>query len=383
MSNNFIKFNEPYLTGKEEVYIKDVFERKQFYGNGYYTQKCQELISKQISIKNVLLTDSCTSALEISALLLREWDKEQEIILPSYTFSSTAAAFARAGFKIVFAEIDPQTMMIDIEDVKNKITIQTVAIVVVHYGGFGANGILFRELCDDNSIYLIEDAAQAFGCIEGDNHLGTIGDLGCYSFHETKNLHAGLSGALVIRNDKFIDRAGYIWERGTNRQEVLKGLADKYSWIEIGGSFYPTELQAAFLYAQLESFSRNLAERKNIFFGYYDFFINNNISKVCYPKISNNFQTNFHAFWVIFASIEECDYVRWKLVDDKIGAYIGYVPLHSSKVGMHMGYKPDDLSVTQEYAQRILRLPLHNNMEKDESKYIAESILKYVKEFRK
>ena len=383
MSNSLIKFHEPYLTGNEETYIKDVFERKQFYGNGYYTQRCQVLISEKISVENVLLTDSCTSALEISALLLREWNKEQEIILPSYTFSSTAAAFARAGFKIIFAEINPQTMMIDIEDAKNKITTQTVAIVVVHYGGFGANAALFKELCDDNSIYLIEDAAQAFGCVEGDHCLGTICDLGCYSFHETKNLHAGLSGTLVINNDKFIDRAAHIWERGTNRQEVLKGLADKYSWVEIGGSFYPTELQAAFLCAQLESFDMNFAERKEIFFGYYDFFINNNIADFYYPKISDNFQTNFHAFWVVFASSEECNYVRLKLVDNKISAYIGYVPLHSSKVGINMGYAPEDLMITEEYAQRILRLPMHNNMNKDESTYIAKSIIKYIKEYRK
>ena len=378
-----IKFNEPYLTGNEESYIKDVFERKQFYGNGHYTQKCQELISEKISVKNVLLTDSCTSALEISALLLREWDKEQEIILPSYTFTSTAAAFARAGFKIIFADIDPQTMMIDFEDVKNKITAQTVAIVIVHYGGFGANSKLFKELCSDNSIYLIEDAAQAFGCIEGNHHLGTIGDLGCYSFHETKNLHAGLSGALVINNDKFTDRATHIWERGTNRQEVLKGLADKYSWVEIGGSFYPTELQAAFLCAQLESFDKNFSERKKIFFGYYDFFKNNNISDLYYPNISDNFKTNFHAFWMVFSSDKECDFVRLKLSEKKISAYIGYVPLHSSKVGMSMGYKPDDLMITQEYSQRILRLPMHNNTNKNESKYIAESIIEYTKEFRK
>lgn len=378
-----VKFNEPYITGNEEKYIKDVFERKTFYGNGHYTKRCQKLISEKILVKNVLLTDSCTSALEISALLLREWDKKQEVIIPSYTFSSTAAAFARAGFKINFAEIDPQTMMIDIEDVKNKINANTVAIVIVHYGGFSANAILFKELCKKNSIYLIEDAAQAFGSSESDHYLGTIGDLGCYSFHESKNLHAGLSGALVINNDEFVDRAEHIWERGTNRQEVLKGLNDKYSWVEIGGSFYPSELQAAFLCAQLESFDINLSERKDIFFGYYDIFIKNNLKHFYYPKIRDNFQNNFHAFWVVFASREECDYMRLKLADNKINAYIGYVPLHSSKVGINMGYAPEDLMITEEYAQRILRLPMHNNMNKNESTYIAKSISKYIKEYRK
>ena len=158
MSKKLIKFNEPYLTGKEQKYIDDVFERKQFYGNGFYTNKCQNFIRNKILARQVILTDSCTSALEISALLLRQWDQEQEIIVPSYTFSSTAAAFARSGFKVVFAEINPQTMMMDIEDAKSKITSKTTAIVIVHYGGFGANASLFKELCDNNSIYLIEES---------------------------------------------------------------------------------------------------------------------------------------------------------------------------------------------------------------------------------
>ena len=375
-------FNEPYLTNKEQDYIADVFKRKQFYGSGYYTKKCQELISKKILVRNVLLTDSCTSALEIVALLLRDWGADQEIILPSYTFSSTAAAFARAGFKIIFAEINPRTMMIDIADAKSKITSNTVGIVIVHYGGFGADAKNFKQLCHANSIYLIEDAAQAFGCLEGDKHLGTIGDFGCYSFHETKNLHAGLSGALVIQNDKFVGRAMHIWERGTNRQEVLKGLADKYSWVEIGGSFYPTELQAAFLCAQLESFDNNFNERKNIFQGYYDVFAESHNLGFYYPEISNDFSSNYHAFWVVFSCPEECDFIRLRLVEYKISAYIGYVPLHSSKVGISMGYKPDDLALTEQYSQRILRLPLHNNMTNSEAKFIADLTIKLAKEYR-
>jgi dTDP-4-amino-4,6-dideoxygalactose transaminase len=377
------KFNEAYLTGKEESYIRDVFDRKQFYGNGYYTDKCQSLIGERICVENVLLTDSCTSALEMSALLLRDWEEIQEIIVPSYTFSSTAAAFARAGFKIVFAEIDPKTMMVDFDDVKSKISSRTAAVVVVHYGGFGAKTKLFKRLCEDNSIYLIEDAAQAFGCVDDGQHLGSFGDLGCYSFHETKNLHAGLSGALVINNTKFMDRAWHIRERGTNRKEVLKGLADKYSWVEIGGSFYPTELQAAFLCAQLESFEDNASQRKSVFFGYYDVFEANYISDVYYPRICDDFVTNFHAFWLIFATEEECDFVRSKLVESDISAYIGYVPLHSSPVGISLGYKPNDLVLTEEYSKRILRLPLHNKMSPEEARSIAALTIQYIQEHRR
>ncbi len=377
-----IKFSEPFLTGKEEEYIHDVFKRNCFYGNGFYTKKCQTMIGNKILSKNVLLTDSCTSALEMSALLLRKWNEEQEVILPSYTFSSTASAFARAGFKIVFAEIDPKTMMIDINDAKSKITDRTAAIVVVHYGGFGANAKLFKKLCDNNSIYLVEDAAQAYGCVEEGRYLGTIGDFGCYSFHETKNLHAGLSGALIINNDKFLSRANYIWERGTNRQEVLKGLVDKYSWVEIGGSFYPTEIQAAFLSAQLECYNENISEREVIFFEYADFFKVCNVVDFYYSKICGNFQTNFHAFWIMFSSSKECDFVRLVLFKNEINAYIGYVPLHSSRVGMGMGYSSSDLKLTQEYSERILRLPMHNGMNKDDAQYISKLVVEGIEEYR-
>lgn len=383
MSNNkLIKFTEPYITGNEETFIKDVFERNSFYGNGYYTKECQKIIQERINAKNVLLTDSCTSALEISALLLRDWDQKQEVILPSYTFTSTAAAFARAGFKIIFSEINPQTMMLDIDDVAHKITSKTRAIIIVHYGGFGANTSLFKELCENKSIYLIEDAAQAYGSIENGSYLGTIGDLGCFSFHETKNLHAGLSGALVINNEKFNERAMHILERGTNRQEVIQGLEDKYSWVEIGGSFYPTELQAAFLFPQLKSFEKNLLKRKEIFFGYYDTLSNQKFENFYFPNTADDFKSNYHAFWVMFASSEECDFVRMSLLDNNIHAYIGYVPLHSSKVGIRMGYSKNDLKLTQEYSEKLLRLPLHHKMNKEDSSMIAELIIQLLLEFR-
>jgi dTDP-4-amino-4,6-dideoxygalactose transaminase len=381
-NNKLIRFNEPYITGNEQKYILDVFERMSFYGVGYYTNKCQKLIEDQINAKNVILTDSCTSALEMTALLLRDWDQDQEVILPSYSFTSTAAAFARAGFKIVFAEINPKTMMIDFDDFLNKVTNKTVAVVVVHYGGFGVNTSLFKEICIKKSLYLIEDAAQAYGSIENGTSLGTIGDFGCFSFHETKNLHAGLSGALVVNNDEFKERAVCILERGANRQQVLKGLADKYSWVEIGGSFYPTEIQAAFLFSQLETFNENMKIRRKIFNGYYDIFIKEALENFYFPILKKDFQTNFHAFWVIFDSISECDFVRESLVENKINAYIGYVPLHSSKVGKRMGYSEEDLKITEEYAEKILRLPLHCNMTEDDSKMVAKIIIQFVKEYR-
>lgn len=370
-----IKFNEPFITGNELKYIEDVFTQNQFYGVGKYTAKSTELISKRLDAPNVLLTDSCTSALEITALLLRDRLRDQEIILPSYTFSSTASAFSRAGFDLVFAEIEPGSMMLDQDDVKNKITDRTAAIVVVHYGGYCADLHTLKDICDKNRLYLIEDAAQAFDSYLDGKALGTFGHFGCFSFHETKNIHAGLSGALLINDVSFADRATHIWERGTNRQDVLKGLVDKYSWVEIGGSFYPTELQAAFLYAQLEAIDQNIEERKGIYAAYSaGLSVLRNNEMLFYPDFKKGFSSNYHAFFIILKSEVNCDQIRMHLVDNGVSAYIGYVPLHSSVVGKSMGYKEDSLPITEEYSKRILRLPLHNNLTSDDVDIICDLI---------
>nr|BCN22274.1 dTDP-4-amino-4,6-dideoxygalactose transaminase [Vibrio mimicus] len=358
-------------------FIGDVFKQNKFYGNGKYTNLCTRFIEKRLSAQKVLLTDSCTSALEIVALLLRDFDLEQEIILPSYTFSSTASAFARAGFKLVFAEIDPKTMMLDLDDAKRKITRKTIAIVSVHYAGQCCNIEELMSLCSENNLKLVEDAAQAFDSYLNNKALGTYGDFGCFSFHETKNIHAGLSGALVIGDKKYNDRATHIWERGTNRQEVLKGIVDKYSWVEIGGSFYPTELQAAFLYAQLQGLDQNKAKRKIIYDAYLNSFkLLKSQKKLYFPIYSDVYESNYHAFYIQLATEDLCDNVREYLLENQVSAYIGYVPLHSSRVGMSMGYKPDSLPITEECSKRVLRLPFHNNLTEDDVNYIATLVAK-------
>ena len=370
-----IRFNEPFLTGNELTYIQDVFEQKQFYGTGKYTRLCTDLICNRLNAAHVLLTDSCTSALEIIALLLRDRSQRQEVILPSYTFTSTGSAFARAGFDLVFAEIDPRTMMLDAEDARSRITEHTVAIITVHYGGYCSDVMSLKAVCKLNNLYFIEDAAQGFDAWFNGQALGTIGDFGAFSFHETKNIHAGLSGALVINADGFADRAQHIWERGTNRQEVLKGLVDKYSWVEIGGSFYPTELQAAFLYAQLEQLDQNKQQRKTIYETYLKLLEPLKRRKdVWFPDCQDQYESNYHAFWLQFRSEAECDQVRLQLVHHKIAAYIGYVPLHSSKVGRSMGYTAEALPLTEEYAKRILRLPFHNSLSEQDIQFVCATI---------
>lgn len=374
---NKINFNEPYISGLEKQFVLDVFEQNHFYGNGKYTKKCTEFIEKRLGAQKVLLTDSCTSALEIVALLLRDAGKTQEVILPSYTFSSTASAFARAGFTLIFAEIDPNTMMLDIEDAKRKITQDTVAIIAVHYAGQCCDIEALRTICDDNDLKLVEDAAQAFDSYLDKKAVGTFGDFGCFSFHETKNIHAGLSGALVIGNEKYNDRATHIWERGTNRQEVLKGIVDKYSWVEIGGSFYPTELQAAFLFGQLQSLDKNKSERELIYKTYLESFepLKKN-GKLDFPMFIQGYESNFHAFYIQLPDEATCDQVREFMQKEHVSAYIGYVPLHSSKVGISMGYRDDSLPITEEYAKRVLRLPFHNNLTEEDVNYIASLVAK-------
>jgi dTDP-4-amino-4,6-dideoxygalactose transaminase len=372
-----INFNEPYISGKEKEFVLDVFKENHFYGNGKYTRKCMTFLEKRLNAQKVLLTDSCTSALEIVALLLRDGTKGQEIILPSYTFSSTASAFARAGFTLVFAEINPNTMMLDIEDTKRKITKDTIAVIAVHYAGLCCDVKALRKVCDDNHLKLVEDAAQAFDSYLDNKALGTFGDFGCFSFHETKNIHAGLSGALVIGDECYNDRATHIWERGTNRQEVLKGIVDKYSWVEIGGSFYPTELQAAFLFGQLLSLNDNKSERKLIYDTYVKLFEPLKAAdKLDFPVHTQHYESNFHAFYIQLPDEATCDKVREFLQKNHVSAYIGYVPLHSSKVGMSMGYTKDSLPITEEMAKRVLRLPFHNNMTAQDASYVSSLVKK-------
>lgn len=373
-----LKFNEPYLTDKELEYISDVFSEKRFYGAGKYTYLCEEKISSIIGSKNALLTDSCTAALEIVALLLRDFTKKQEVIVPSYTFTSSASAFARAGFDIVFCEINETDLMIDVEDVRSKISGDTVAIIPIHYGGLCADIEKICELARENNLFVVEDGAQAFGSYLNQKHLGTFGDFGCFSFHETKNIHCGLGGALVINNEGFARRARHVWERGTNRQEVLKGLVDKYSWVEIGGSFYPSELQAAFLFAQLENLDSNLAKRKTIYDAYRNGLAGlRDDEKISFPDMPIGYDSNYHAFYTVFDSELTTDKVRKFLLSNEVQAFIGYVPLHSSPVGLRMGYSADSLPRTERVAKCVLRLPLHNKMTERSANAVCLLIQEY------
>lgn len=369
-----ISFNEPYVAGNEQEYIRQVFENGFFAGNGLFTQKVQRLLEERFSIPHVLLTHSCTAALEMAALLL-DLKPSEQVLLPSYTFASTASAFLRTGAELVFCEINPETMNIDPEDVRMRITDKSRSIVPVHYGGIAADMHTLMGLANDHGLVVIEDAAQALGAKLDEAWLGGSAPLGAISFHETKNIHCGLGGALFINDASYFERAEDIWERGTNRAKTFKGVVDKYSWVELGSSFYPSELQAAFLLAQLESIDQNLEERQNIYHRYQlqlQPLADQGFFKL--PVVAATARINFHSFYLICNSIQDCDDLRTSLSSHGIQAYIGYVPLHSSRMGKRLGYRPDDLPITEEYSQRVLRLPFHNALTNEDIGKITKSI---------
>lgn len=369
-----IRFHEPYLGGDELKYLAEVLDRKQFAGNGHFTERCQSLLEQRYGVPRILLTHSCTAALEMSALLL-DLTPEDEVILPSYTFSTTASSFLRTGARLVFCEVDPETMMMDPGDVAGRITSRTKAIVPVHYAGIASDMPAILDLARSHGIEVVEDAAQALESALDGRPLGTLGRFGCISFHETKNLHAGLAGALYINDARDAERATFIWERGTNRQNQLKGLVDKYTWVELGSSFYPSELQAAFLLAQLETIDRNRAERKKVHEAYVEGLTPlAEEGRFRLPRIDPGRTLNYHAYFIAFNSAEDCDRVRLALKDNGIYAYIGYVPLHSSPMGQKLGYRPEDLPVTEDMASRVLRLPFHNNLATQDVQAVCAAI---------
>jgi len=372
-----IHFNEPYISGKEISYIEDVFKRSYFSGNGYYTNKCQELIEHKYNINKVLLTHSCTGALEMAALLM-ELNKKDEIILPSYTFCSTATAFLRSGAKLVFAEISEDDLMLDPEDVKNKLSPNTKVIVPVHYGGSCAKTEDIKSIVKGTDISIIEDAAQGFASFSPEKEpLGSIGKLGCISFHETKNFHSGLGGAIYLndKSEEFLNKAIQVWQRGTNRQSQLSGEIERYTWTELGSSFYPSELQSACLLAQLETIEENVKTRSNIYECYLENLIP--LEHENYLKLyKHDTETihNHHAVIIFVKDEKTNNMLRQYLLENGIEAYIGYVPLHSSPMGKKLGYKNSDLSKTEEISKRIIRLPMHNNLSEKNVKKICMKI---------
>ena len=366
-------FNKPYLTGRELDYIRDAVEREKLSGNGYYTQQCQQFFTSRYGFKKTLLTQSCTDALEMAALLL-EMGPEDEIILPSFTFVSTANAFALRGVKLIFADSEKDTPNMDMNHVRQLITDKTKAVVAVHYAGVACDMDVLMDLADKHRFFVVEDAAQAIDSYYKGRPLGSIGHLACFSFHETKNIISGEGGMLVINDEKFSQRAEVLWEKGTNRSAFSRGEVDKYSWIDVGSSFLPSEMTAAFLWAQLQEVDAIQQKRLTVWNRYFaglQFQVKEgHFSLPIIPDYSTNYA---HMFYLVSRSESERNAIMDHLKTEEIQAIFHYLPLHNSPY-FQPKYKGRPLSQATRFSECILRLPFYTELREGEIDRVIKSI---------
>jgi dTDP-4-amino-4,6-dideoxygalactose transaminase len=368
-----IPFNKPYLTGKETHYMYQAAFDGHLSGNGKYTKMCQAFFEETLKFKKCLLTTSCTDALEMSALLLNIKPGD-EIIMPSFTFVSTALAFIRQGAIIKFVDSRPDHPGMDESQIEPLITSKTKALVAVHYAGVACDMDILLQLSQKYNLYLVEDAAQAIGATYNNKPLGTIGNMSCYSFHETKNIQCGEGGLIGINDPDFIRRSEIIWEKGTNRSEYFRGQVNKYEWVDLGSSFLPAEIVAAFLYAQLENINDIQEKRLKIWQRY-----NNSLNdlakkeKIKLPLIPSYASNNAHMYYVLCDSLEQRSHLISYLKSKDILAVFHYIPLHSSPY-----YRPyhdgRQLSRCDHYSNTLLRLPLYYELSDTDVDYICDSI---------
>ena len=374
-----IPFNKPSITDLEISCVADAMKLRRTSGDGPYTMKVYEKFKEILGIENMLLTTSGTTALEMASLLI-DLEPGDEVIVPSFTFSSTANAFMLRRAKPVFCDIRKDTMNIDETKIEALITKKTKAVYTVDYAGFPAEADAINEIAKKHGLFVIEDAAQAVGSSYKGRKAGTLGDFGCYSFHETKNYSMGEGGGLVINDPKYIDRAEIIREKGTNRRQVLKGMTDKYTWHDIGSSFLPSDLLAAMLYAQLERYDEIMAKRLNVW-NIYHAQLKELADKelLKQPVLPEHITHNGHMYNIILPTAKCRDNLVARLKEAGIYAYICYVPLHSAPLGRKLGYNPETCPVTEDYGQRVLRLPLYADMTSTEAELVCEKIKKILK----
>lgn len=366
-----IPFNIPPESGKEATYIQQAIQNHKICGDGEFTKKCSAWMENKFNAQRMLLTTSGTSALEMAAVLC-DIQADDEVIMPSYTFCSTANAFVQRGAKIIFVDIRPDTMNIDETKIEPAITEKTKAIVPVHYAGVSCNMAEINSIAKKHNLFVVEDAAQGVMSSYKGNALGTIGDFGCYSFHETKNYSMGEGGAIVINNPQYIERAEIIREKGTNRSQFWRGQVDKYTWIEYGSSFLPSELNAAYLWGQFEIADEINNDRLTSWNEYYKNLTE--LGKKGYielPVIPSDCMHNAHMFYIKVKNIEE----RTRLIEflkcKDIGAVFHYVPLHSAPAGKKYGFFfGEDIYTTQE-SERLLRLPMYYGLSKTDIEYVC------------
>jgi dTDP-4-amino-4,6-dideoxygalactose transaminase len=353
-----IPFNKPYLTGKELEYIKEAVHSGKISGNGMFTQKCQKYFEEQYGFKKALLTTSCTDALEMCAMLA-DIQPDDEVIVPSYTFVSTAIAFVRQGARIIFADSLTDHPGIDEDEIEKLITSKTKAIVVVHYAGVACDMDKIMAIADKHKLLVIEDAAQAIDSFYKGKALGSIGHLSAFSFHETKNINSGEGGLLAINDERFVKRAEIIWEKGTNRAEFFRGEINKYSWVDTGSSFLPSEIIAAYLWAQLENLEEIQKKRMRIWEQYYsglkEWAASQNIGLPFIPEYATN---NGHMFYLVCKSIDQRTNLIQHLKENGVHAVFHYLSLHKSDYYKEKS-KIKNLVNADHFTDCLVRLPLY------------------------
>lgn len=372
-----IPFNIPPHVGKEEDYIKQAIANRKICGDGEFTKKCNNWLEKRFNAKKVLLTTSGSTALDMAALLcgLKPGD---EVILPSYTFSSTANSFVLVGAKLVFVDIRPDTMNIDENKIEAAITKRTKVICVMHYAGVACEMDKIMQIAKKYNLKVVEDAAQAVMSTYKGKALGTIGDFGCFSFHETKNYSMGEGGALVVNDERYIEKAEILREKGTDRSKFLRGQVDKYTWVDFGDSYLPSDLNAAYLYAQLECADEINNHRLALWNIYYESLIDlKKKGLIELPTIPNGCQHNAHMFYVKVKNLDQRTKIQTFLRERGIGTAFHYIPLHSAPAGLKFGiFHGEDVYTTVE-SERLFRLPMYYGLSKEDCLLVS----KFIKEF--
>ena len=369
-----IPFNKPCLTGNEQKYVLESINSQHISGDGQFTKKCHQWFEEKLNCPKVLLTTSCTHALEMSAILL-DIKENDEVIMPSYTFVSTANAFVLHGGVPVFVDIHEDTLNINESLIEEAITIHTKVIVPVHYAGVACEMDVIMDIARRHNLLVVEDAAQGILSSYKGRMLGSIGHLGCLSFHETKNIISGEGGALLINEEKFIDRAEIIREKGTDRSQFFRGEVGKYTWKDIGSSFLPGEITAAFLFAQFQE-SRNITDKRLLIWNRYNeaFIEFEGFMKIRLPVIPKNCKHNAHMYYLLLNSMADRD----KFIEDikikGVNCIFHYIPLHLSDAGIKYGKSCENLDITEKYANRLVRLPLWVDLTEEKQRKIIDAV---------
>jgi dTDP-4-amino-4,6-dideoxygalactose transaminase len=373
-----IPFNKPFIVGKELFYIAQAVTLGNIAGDGHFTQSCSRLLEDRFGIRKVLMTSSCTAALEMAAMLC-DLGPGDEVILPSFTFVSTANAVVRLGARPVFVDVRPDTLNIDEVAVEKAVTPRTRAIFPVHYAGVGCAMDRIMGIARRHGLAVVEDAAQGVNAFCNGRALGSIGTLGTFSFHETKNYICGEGGALCLNDPGLVERAEIIRDKGTNRRQFLRGQVDKYTWVEVGSSYVPSEICSAFLFAQLEMLDAISERRRQIHARYSERLAPlEEDGLLCLPHVPDECASNYHLFYILLPDVKTRDGLMMHLRENGILAVFHYVPLHSSPMGRRFGYQEGQLPVTESVSQRLLRLPLYHELKEEEQGRVVTEITAFL-----